>query len=82
MAGVTPTLTYYEGSGPSGLSLGSMAPTATGTYTVVASFAGTSDYSAVQSAPVTFSISSSQSGPATESVSQAGTTVVLTPNRC
>ena len=28
-----------------------------GTYTVVASFAGTSDYSAVQSAPVTFSIS-------------------------
>ena len=79
LAGVTPTLTYYEGSGKSGLSLGSMAPTAAGTYTVVASFAGTSDYSAAQSAPVTFSISSSQSGPATESASPAMTTVVLTP---
>ena len=56
LEGVTPTLTYYAGSGTSGTSLGSTPPTDAGTYTVVASFAGTADYSAVQSAPVAFTI--------------------------
>ena len=40
LEGVTPTLTYYSGT----TSLGSTAPTAPGTYTVVASFAGSTDY--------------------------------------
>ncbi len=53
---VAPTLTYYDGTGTSGTSLGSSAPGAPGTYTVVASFPGTADYIATQSAPVTFTI--------------------------
>ena len=54
--GVAPTQAYYIGSGTSGPKMGSTPPTAFGTYTVVASFAGSTDYSAVQSAPVTFTI--------------------------
>ncbi len=34
--GVTPTLTYYAGTGTGGTNLGSIAPTNAGTYTVVA----------------------------------------------
>ena len=55
--GVAPTLTYYVGSGTGGHNLGPTAPTDTGDYTVVASFAGSADYFAVQSAPVSFTIS-------------------------
>lgn len=54
--GVTPTLTYYDGSGTSGTDLGATPPTAVGTYTVVASLAASANYTAVQSAPVTFKI--------------------------
>jgi hypothetical protein len=54
---VTPTLTYFSGSGISGMNLGSTAPTTPGTYTVVAGFAGSAEYAAVQSSPVTFTIS-------------------------
>ena len=55
LEGVTPTLTYYTGRQVSGT--GSVtAPTAAGTYTVVASFAGSADYAAAQSAPVSFQI--------------------------
>ncbi len=54
--GVTPTLTYYVGSGTSGTALGAAPPTATGTYTVVASFAGAANYLPVQSTPVSFTI--------------------------
>jgi Bacterial Ig-like domain (group 3)/Right handed beta helix region len=53
---VTPTLTYYEGSNTSGTNLGATPPTAAGSYTVVASFAGSANYVPVQSAPVTFTI--------------------------
>ena len=57
LEGVAPTLAYYIGSGTSGTKIGSAPPSASGTYTVVASFAGSADYSAVQStAPVTFTI--------------------------
>jgi subtilisin family serine protease len=56
LGGVAPTLTYYDGSGIAGISLGATAPTAPGTYTVVASFPGNADYSAAQSAPITFTI--------------------------
>ena len=56
LTGVNPTLTYYDGSGTSGSSLGSKPPSAAGIYTVVAAFAGTADYIAVESTPVTFTI--------------------------
>jgi hypothetical protein len=56
LEGVTPTLTYYAGSSTSGTDLGSAAPSATGTYTVVASFPGSADYAAAQSKPATFAI--------------------------
>jgi hypothetical protein len=56
LEGISPTLLYYVGSGTSGTSLGSTPPSAPGTYTVLASFAGSADYTAVQAAPVTFTI--------------------------
>ena len=57
LEGITPTLTYYVGSTAIGTPL-SGAPSAVGTYTVVASFAGSADYSSATSGPVTFKISS------------------------
>ncbi len=56
LEGVTPTLTYYAGSGTSQTSLGATPPTDAGAYTVVASFAGSVDYAAFQSAPIAFTI--------------------------
>ncbi len=56
LEGVTPTLTYYAGPGTSGTDLGSKAPSAAGTYTVVARFAGSADYAAAQSKPAIFAI--------------------------
>jgi autotransporter-associated beta strand protein len=56
LGGAAPTLTYYPGTSPSGNG-STTPPTAAGTYTVVASFAGIGDYAAAQSAPVTFTIS-------------------------
>jgi len=56
LEGVTPTLTYYAGSGTSGTNLGSTAPSATGTYTVVARFPSSADYVAANSEPATFAI--------------------------
>ena len=38
LQGISPTLTYYDGTGTSGTSLGSTPPSAPGTYTVVAAF--------------------------------------------
>jgi hypothetical protein len=67
LEGVTPTLTYYAGSGTSGTNLGSTAPSAAGTFTVVTRFPGSADYAPAQSKPTTFTIS-----PAT-------TTIVLEP---
>ena len=55
LEGVTPTLTYYVGPTATGTGTAT-APSALGTYTVVASFAGSTDYAAAQSSPVTFSI--------------------------
>ena len=59
---VTPTLTYFVGTGTSGTNLGSAAPSALGTYTVVANFAGSTDYASASSSPVTFSINSASTG--------------------
>ncbi len=57
--GVSPTLTYYVG--PTATGTGSAAaPSAAGTYTVVASFAGSANYNAADSSPVTFVISPAQ----------------------
>ena len=55
LEGVSPTLLYYAGSDTSGVGSTS-APVTAGTYTVVASFAGSNDYAAAQSHPVTFTI--------------------------
>jgi len=52
----TPTFTYYAGPSASGTPMNA-PPVNVGTYTVVASYAGTQDYAAAQSAPVTFTIS-------------------------
>ena len=41
---ISPTLTYFVGSDTTGTNLGSTAPTAVGTYTVVANYAGSTDY--------------------------------------
>ena len=56
LEGETPTLTYYAGPGTSGTNLGSAAPSAAGTYTVVVRFPGSADYAAALSDPVTFAI--------------------------
>jgi hypothetical protein len=60
---VSPTLTYYTGSNAIGTP-SSTAPSAAGTYTVVATFAGSTDYTSASSAPATFTI-----GQATPTVS-------------
>ena len=57
LEGVRPTFTYYVGTGTSGTSLGGVAPIDAGTYTVVASFAGSTHFVAAASDPVTFTIS-------------------------
>src|SRR5205823_3784405 len=54
LAGFGLTLTYYAGSGAGGSPLPG-APSAAGTYTVLASFAGSADYSS-GSASATFTI--------------------------
>jgi hypothetical protein len=66
LEGVTPTLTYYSGSTASGTPL-SGAPSAVGTYTVVANFAGSTDYTAA-AASTTFVISSSGSTKTTPTI--------------
>jgi hypothetical protein len=66
LEGVTPTLTYYAGYTASGTPL-TGAPVLPGTYTVLASFAGSADYTAA-SATTTFTIqapSASITGPTT-----------------
>ena len=73
LEGVTPILTYYAGSGTTGTNLGSTAPSAVGTYTVVARFAGIADYAAAQSQPATFVIA-----PSTSNTSHDAATVTLT----
>ena len=55
LQGVSPTFAYYPGNTATG-SASAAAPGSPGTYTVVASFAGSANYSAVQSSPVTFTI--------------------------
>jgi hypothetical protein len=52
---VTPTLAYYSGSAATGTPL-SGSPVQAGTYTVVASFAGSPDYASATSTPVTFTV--------------------------
>ena len=51
---MTPSLTYYSGTQRHGHGL-ERRPTTAGTYTVLASFAGSTDYIA-QSSPATFTI--------------------------
>lgn len=61
LEGVAPALTYY--TGPSAAGVGSAtAPSAEGTYTVIAAYPGSADYTAASSEPVTFTIGTA--GPA------------------
>ncbi len=53
--GVAPTLTYYAGSTATGSPLAG-APVNAGTYTVVASYAGSAGFTSATSTPVTYSI--------------------------
>ena len=55
LEGVSPTFAYYVGSTTTSTP-SSTAPTAAGTYTVVANYPGSLDYSAASSSPVTFNI--------------------------
>ena len=55
LEGITPTLAYYVGSTATGTP-SATAPSAAGTYTVVANFAGSTDYAPASSSPVTFGI--------------------------
>ena len=45
LEGVSPSVTYYNGSSASGMAL-SKRPSSVGTYTVIASFVGSTDYTA------------------------------------
>ena len=54
LEGVTPSLTYFAGTAASGTPLAA-APSVAGTYTVLASFGGSSDYKAA-GATATFAI--------------------------
>ena len=65
LEGVTPLLKYYSGSSVRGTA-STTAPTAPGTYTVTASFAGSTHYVATTSTPVTFTL-----GKATTTCSEA-----------
>jgi len=54
--GAASSFTYYVGMGTGGTDLGSNAPRAAGTYTVVAHYAGSADYAAADSLPTSFAI--------------------------
>ena len=56
LEGISPTLAYYAGTTVAGTKL-SGPPIGAGTYTVVATFPGSTDYFSASSAPVTFTIS-------------------------
>ena len=56
LAGGNVTLTYYLGTTTQG-SGSSVAPSDGGTYTVVATYSGSTDYTTAESAPLTFTIS-------------------------
>ncbi len=70
---ISPTLTYYDGSGIAGTSLGPTPPSAPGTYTVVAAFPGNVNYSAVLSTPLSFTIGQ---GAATLALASSGGSAV------
>jgi large repetitive protein len=71
LEGVSPTLSYYAGSSATGTPMVG-APSAVGTYTVVAVFPGSGDYAGAESAPVTFEIT------APPAITASSTTVTLT----
>ena len=54
--GAASSFTYYVGLGIGGTDLGSTAPTAAGTYTVVAYYAASANYAAADSVPTSFTI--------------------------
>jgi streptogramin lyase len=75
LEGVTPSVTYYAGSAATGTPLAG-APANAGTYTVVASFAGSADYTSATSTAFTFTISKAMP---TVAVTDAGGTYTGNP---
>ena len=71
LGGTGLTYTYYSGTSATGTPLGS-APSAIGTYTAVASFAGSTDYLSATSTPVTFAIGKAGRATPTVTVTDAG----------
>ncbi len=69
LEGITPSLTYYSGTSATGTAL-SDVPTMAGTYTVLASFAGSTDYIS-STASTTFTIS--QAAPSVSVTDNGGT---------
>lgn len=67
LEGVSPTVTYYAGNSAVGTPL-SGPPVAAGTYTAIASFAGSADYAAADT----------RARPATFTIGKVGPTVTLT----
>ncbi len=70
LEGVTPSLTYYSGTNATGTAL-DRRPTATGSYTVLASFAGSTDYTSA-AASTTFTITG-QTAPTVHVTDSGGT---------
>ncbi|MFI5454074.1 MAG: choice-of-anchor Q domain-containing protein [Isosphaerales bacterium] len=61
LEGLTPSLSYYSGTYTGAAQLAGLtplagAPSQAGSYTVLASFPGSTDYTAIQSAPINFTI--------------------------
>ena len=74
LEGVTPTLAYFVGSNASGVDLGVTPPAEAGTYSVVASYAGSADYAPAQSTATTFVI---QRGSAAIALASSGGSAVF-----
>ncbi len=74
---LTPTLTYYDGTGTSGTDLGSTPPTMPGTYTVVVSIPPSPDYNAPQPVEMTFDVA--KGTPSVALTSSAGSAVAGQP---
>jgi len=77
LEGTTPSLTYYSGTSAAGAG-SSVAPTAIGTYTVLASFAGSADYASA-AASATFTISPAVTTPPVLAI--GGSAVTYNPGK-
>ena len=77
LEGVTPTLQYYLGTNATGNNWTTAAPNTPGTYTVLATFPGSTDYLAASGIPSTFTVYADPFITATSGSGQTG--AVYTP---